>query len=111
MIKKFSIFEKSMIDSNGVLLDSPFLITNNENLPEDATFKIGDYVHLKNVSKFFYKIKHYYNKPPYPYECFIVSYPHEDFSKTWVTEDEIVLISEDKLEEYQLKISADKYNL
>jgi len=30
MIKKFSIFEKSVIDSAGVSLDCPFLITDNK---------------------------------------------------------------------------------
>lgn len=111
MIKKFSIFEKSVIDSAGVSLDCPFLITDNVDLPENAIFKIGDYVNFKNSTKIIYKIKHYHNEPPYPYECFIVAYPHEDFSKTWVTEDEIMLTPEDKLDEYMLKINADKYNL
>lgn len=113
-MKYIKKFEKAPSE---VSLDSPYLIKNNNDLPDDAKFKIGDYVDyvkLKN-SKWNtrYILKYYYIDSIDKYECFIA---FEDFypnfvSKTWVYEDEIEKLSDEEVEQYELSKDLKKYNL
>lgn len=87
-------------------LDDTALLSSE---PSDAKFKVGDYV-IHKYNKYPYKIMYYYYHPlDRKLKCF-VSMNHFT-SKFWVNEDELRLATPEEIEEFKLKLNANKYNI
>ena len=93
--KHLNVLNDLRINGIDINSNSPKFIKDNNNLPVNAKFKIGDYVRIKESPKFIYKIKHYYIINDFLesfniFACFITI---DTFgfltSKTWVYEDDI----------------------
>jgi len=97
-INKISIDE---LKNHGISKDSPFLISDNEKLPKDTKFKIGDHVKINtNNNEYIYKIE-YYCIETKKYTCFITI---DTFSRQWIYEDELELVPD-------YEISSKKFNI
>jgi hypothetical protein len=93
-----------------VSVDDPNLIVNNENLPKNHKFKIGDFVRHKDSGHspelvLLSKVKYYYRKNDINY-CYIVAHPNEYYSRAWKKEDD--LWSE---EDWEIVVNTKKYNI
>jgi len=104
-MKYIKKYEK--VPDNGISIDSPYLIKNNNDLPADAKFKLGDYVRL-NHKKLVYKLEYYYVHPNEKYECYITI---DDCSRMWRYEEDIYKLSDEEVEEYKITKDLTKYNL
>jgi len=95
---------------NGVQQNDPNLIRDNNKLPIDAKFKIGDYVRIKTSPspKFIYKLTYYYKTTNKEFACFITI---DTFSRTWELEKNLEKLTDKEVEEYEMKLATKKYNL
>jgi hypothetical protein len=99
--------------------NDPSLIKDNNKLPINAKFKLGDLIRVKEkeYENIIYELKYYYLVTNTRlFACFIKILGKYSFStgipySTWISENNIEKLTNKEREEYELERDTKKYNL